>query len=158
MRCTKWCLHVQQRLDRDRLHTTVSGRLLRSGLQREMSNCCFWQQNMRSRHGRIRLSARLHWFHVRASLSRRHVRSSLQFEVHVRKWCRMPSHYRPMPVCARLDRLQLVSDLKPIFTMEISHIRFYSLVCSTVPCPDGSYGPNCSQLCKCKNGARCRKK
>lgn len=26
-----------------------------------------------------------------------------------------------------------------------------------LPCPDGSYGVGCTQQCKCKNGARCRK-
>lgn len=26
-----------------------------------------------------------------------------------------------------------------------------------IPCPDGFYGPNCSQLCKCRNNTSCRK-
>ena len=34
---------------------------------------------------------------------------------------------------------------------------FYSSNLCNLECPEGRYGQNCTEMCQCKNGARCNK-
>lgn len=74
----------------------------------------------------------------------------------MQKWCRMLAHNRPLSLCTRMGWETMVSNGASFSKYHSALLKLTtSNHSSNEPCPDGRYGVNCNQQCKCKHG-KCR--
>lgn len=111
------------------------------------------------------MSTRLYRFDVRTSMSSEDLRPRLSKTLFLQEWRRLSPRYWSVILdwsahtCENTQRVQrrVLIDLNYLNCAGVCECYpGWTGANCTIPCPEGTYGNNCSQRCKCQNGGRCR--